>query len=145
MTDDKVHKQEKGPKWQEEDSAIVSRIIIAIGSNTDTHTAIAHARQLLEHEYGNVQFTRTIQTEPIGTFPGPFFNCLAVAYTSQPISVTQCFLKLLEAKCGDTQEQRKEGHVVLDADLLMHGDTRCHEADWQRVYIKTLMAEAGLP
>ena len=50
-------------------------------------------------------------------------------------------LKNIERATGDTRELRQDGKVVLDLDLLKYDDTRFHQADWEREYVRELIAE----
>lgn len=50
-------------------------------------------------------------------------------------------LKELERMCGDDKEARKQGKVLMDADLLWCQGHIYHTADWQRSYIQHLFNE----
>ena len=119
-------------------------IIVALGTNVDTGV-LYRARGVLSEMFADVQFTGIIPTDPIGErFAGrPFYNFVAKASCPDTADSIQDRLKELERACGDSREQRCQGRVVLDADLLAFDGTKYHEADWERPYIKTLLEALG--
>lgn len=121
---------------------VKTETIIALGSNAETDEHIAHAIALIAEALPGTRFSRLMTTEPIGNFDRMFTNCIAVTdtCTSTAAELTR-LLKDTEHACGDTKALRSNGTVMLDADLLLCNGTHYHEADWQRPYIKTLMAE----
>ena len=41
-------------------------------------------------------------------------------------------------------QQRKNGVIVIDIDLLRFGDKKLHKDDWERPYIRQLLEEMNL-
>lgn len=129
---------------------IQTRIIIALGSNSPCADNITKAKKLVERTFKEVYFSRTMLTDPIGQLfretkngepPRKFANCIATALTTLSADEVKEVLKDIEAQCGDSRENRANGLVLLDADLLLHGKERHHEGDWERPYIRELMKE----
>ncbi|MBR4388576.1 MAG: 2-amino-4-hydroxy-6-hydroxymethyldihydropteridine diphosphokinase [Prevotella sp.] len=120
------------------------RIIIALGCNVHRQRNMRAARALLSEFIPDLQFTRNIKTQPIGTVGGlPYLNCLGWGFTSHPRSSLSSMLKEVEQECGNTSEKRLSGQVEMDVDLLLYGSQRHHEKDWSRPYIATLLEEIG--
>ncbi|MGM9708696.1 MAG: 2-amino-4-hydroxy-6-hydroxymethyldihydropteridine diphosphokinase [Prevotella sp.] len=117
------------------------RIILSLGSNTDATTNIGKACDILRGLLGNVRFSRVLSTEPIGIGGPCFLNCLCLAYTSLTTLEVIDVAKQVESLMGSTREDRRKGRVRIDVDLLLYDDQRHHIADWERPYLKLLMAE----
>lgn len=129
---------------------IQTRIIIALGFNSPCADNITKAKKLVERTFKEVHFSRTMLTDPIGQLfretkngeqPRKFANCIATALTTLSADEVKEVLKDIETQCGDSRENRANGLVLLDADLLLHGKERHHESDWERPYIRELMKE----
>ena len=113
----------------------------------------------LAARFPSIRFTRQLVTAAIGIEAAPFANCLAWMETDQDYATLHAATKEIEQQLGSTREDRREGRVVADADILYCGGwDRCsssacsdycggcryHADDWQRPYIQTLMAELPL-
>ena len=72
-----------------------------------------------------------------------FVNALAIAFTDLPEPDIVPILKDIERQCGRTKEEKSQGIVKLDLDLLLYGDLRRKESDWERDYVKQLLGEMG--
>jgi len=55
-----------------------------------------------------------------------------------PEQVTEA-LKQTEIRMGRTNEDRRQGIVRIDLDLMRYDDQRHHVKDWERDYIKKLL------
>lgn len=69
-----------------------------------------------------------------------YYNCMAKATTSLPLTELQQRLKDIETTMGDSHESHLKGIVVIDIDLLAFGSQQLKADDWQRPYIKELVA-----
>lgn len=78
------------------------------------------------------------ETEAIGMPPGTpkFTNEIIIGNTEMTYQELLDATKAIEKDCG----KRTDTRIPLDIDILQHGDTRYHEDDWQRPYVKDLMA-----
>lgn len=121
---------------------IVTKIIISLGSNMLPEYHIDQAVCLLRQAFGELMVTRQLWTEPVGMESScKFLNMLVMASTAWSMQQVQDELKRIEVLCGRKPEDKAKGIVVVDADLLLYNDKRCHLNDWQRDYVKILMAE----
>ncbi len=121
---------------------IVTKIIISLGSNMLPEYHINQAVCLLRQTFGELIVTRQLWTEPVGMESScKFLNMLVMASTAWSMQQVQEELKRIEVLCGRKPEDKAKGIVVVDADLLLYNDKRCHLGDWQRDYVKILMAE----
>lgn len=50
-------------------------------------------------------------------------------------------LKDMERTIGSTPTERKQGIVRIDIDILLADGQRHHEDDWERPYVKNLLAQ----
>lgn len=121
---------------------IVTKIIISLGSNMLPEYHINQAVCLLRQTFGELIVTRQLWTEPVGMESScKFLNMLVMASTAWSMQQVQDELKRIEVLCGRKPEDKAKGIVVVDADLLLYNDKRCHLGDWQRDYVKILMEE----
>lgn len=118
-------------------------VIIALGTNISEKN-IREAQTVLRSVFGDLFFSQTMQTEPIGErFQNTkFYNALAAGTIGdiQPSELVN-ILKMIECDCGDNVTLRQKGTVMIDIDLLKYDNLIFHEADWNRPYIKELAKE----
>ena len=119
----------------------VYELVISLGSNDRQETNMIIAKQLLEQLFGDIQFTKSVWTNPIGIESDRFLNCLAIAHTKHREPQIKSALKRIEIRCGDTRAFRSINIVRMDIDILLFDGQRLHAEDWQRPYIKNLMKE----
>lgn len=117
------------------------QIILALGSNSEQTIGMGKAKTLLMALLGDVRFSKTIWTSPIGIQSDNFLNCMAKANTSMSFSRLNAALKKIEHLCGDTSPNRKENVIKMDIDILQYGTEIRHEKDWSRPYIIELLNE----
>ncbi|MCR5129843.1 MAG: 2-amino-4-hydroxy-6-hydroxymethyldihydropteridine diphosphokinase [Prevotella sp.] len=116
-------------------------LIIAIGSNTSQQTNMKLARQMLIRQFGEVVFTRDLETTPIGLDSDSFLNCLACTQTTLMYRQVKTVLKQLEQEMGASEEEKAAGRVIIDLDILRFNGRRYHVKDWDRPYVKQLISE----
>lgn len=119
-------------------------MIVALGSNTLPLQHLAQAQRLLREHFSGIRFSSSLQTEAIGIQSPPFLNAIGIATTPLQAAQANAILKSIEQECGNDKALRQQGKIVIDIDLLLHGDTVFHPSDWQRDYIRTLLGEMGL-
>lgn len=116
-------------------------VILALGCNVDAPVNMRRLQAALAARFPSIRFTRQLVTAAIGIEAAPFANCLAWIETDQDYATLHAATKEIEQQLGSTREDRREGRVVADADILCCGGCRYHADDWQRPYIQTLMVE----
>lgn len=115
-------------------------IIISIGSNYNQKENISFAKKKLTGMLGEqTSFTRDMWTEPVGIQSEKFINCICISSTKHTLlQLTKAF-KQLEKKCERSKKNDLINKIPLDIDILLYGDQRYHEKDWERQYIQELL------
>ncbi|MBQ6208616.1 MAG: 2-amino-4-hydroxy-6-hydroxymethyldihydropteridine diphosphokinase [Prevotella sp.] len=117
------------------------QVILALGTNHEQELNMSQAKEMLSRLLDGIRFSSLAWTAPIGIVSDHFLNCLAIGGTSLSLPSLLSAIKRIERKCGDTTSLRQENIVCMDIDILMYGDKRMHQGDWQRPYIQQLMNE----
>lgn len=115
-------------------------IIISIGSNYNQKENISFAKKKLAGMLGEqTSFTRDMWTEPVGIQSEKFINCICISTTRHTLlQLTKAF-KQLEKKCERSKKNDLINKIPLDIDILLYGDQRYHDKDWERQYIQELL------
>ena len=115
-------------------------IIISIGSNYNQKENISFAKKKLAGMLGEqTSFTRDMWTEPVGIQSEKFINCICISTTRHTLlQLTKAF-KQLEKKCERSKKNDLISKIPLDIDILLSGNQRYHEKDWERQYIQELL------
>lgn len=120
----------------------VKEIIISIGTNIDQDLNMFIAKQRLEELFHNIQYSSEMWTDPIDMPDSDrFLNCLAYTRTVHGFKQVRQALKQIERRCGVSYAMKHAGIVKMDIDILLYGDERLHESNWNRPYIQQLMKE----
>ena len=106
--------------------------IVSIGSNSDAEQKMREVRHILTDLFDNVAFSTFQWTSPVGAhYTQPFYNG-AVFFESNLGAVDlKAQLKTIESKLGRTSEQKKEGIVPMDLDIIVCNGEIIHP-DYQR-------------
>lgn len=115
--------------------------VIAIGSNVEQTRNIEKAKEKLNALLPTVHYTHALYTKPIDIQSDKFLNLLAWGETDISLSEIEKYIKEIEMHCGSVKEQKQQGIVALDLDILLFDKMRLHEKDWKREYIQILMNE----
>ena len=115
-------------------------IIISIGSNYNQKENISFAKKKLAGMLGEqTSFTRDMWTEPVGIQSEKYINCICISTTRHTLlQLTKAF-KQLEKKCERSKKNDLISKIPLDIDILLYGNQRYHEKDWERQYIQELL------
>ena len=94
--------------------------LLCMGSNTNRYAQLSVAREALRTTFPDIHFGEMMETEAVGSgFHSPFSNQLAkFSTTLSPDSVRDLF-KELERRSGRIPEDKAQGVVKLDIDLLV--------------------------
>ena len=116
--------------------------IILLGSNSDVEKNLPEARKCLEQILCFEHYTTVIESPPYGgKGPSPYHNQMVEATTALTFSQLKDTLKNIEKQLGRTQEDREQGIVNIDLDILQYDDTRHHLRDWERPYVQQLLPQ----
>lgn len=122
-------------------------LIVSLGSNihteggdtTDARQHLEEARQRLSAYVEDMRASHISTTQAIGINASDFCNQLIHGRTRLDIDTLGITLKEIETRMGRRRTPRHE--VAIDIDLLKYDETICHEADWQRDYVKDLLCD----
>ena len=122
----------------------ISRLIISLGSNTaDGADTVARAVRMLRTVFRSVTATRTLQNAAVGmgAEAPDFHNALVLVRTTLSEDDARAVCKAMESCLANTLPLRRQGVIVLDADIVMaDGHVRRHK-DYEREYFRTLLRE----
>ena len=142
----------------------MDEVIISLASNCDQEKNLHQAHLCLEQILSSCRYTKAIWTEPyvggnasklcneVGeasklckvadeASPTIYLNQLVYATTSLTVDDLQSALKDIELRLGRIADDRQQGIVRIDLDLLQYDGQRYHLRDWDRPYIKALLRE----
>ena len=116
------------------------QILLSLAANIQQKENMAEARHRLSALIDDTCYTPEQWTEPIGNSrPDKYLNQLVRATTTLSADELQQRCKEIETAMGRSAEERRQGIVRIDIDLLLHDGRRYHERDWERDYIKQLL------
>lgn len=118
------------------------QVILSLAANCDAEKNLPEARLCLEQILTFTHYTDAIWTEPIGCKRKDLYlNQLVKAQTELTYEQLNEQLKAIEQQMGRTREDRQQGIVRMDLDILEYDGTRHHLADWERHYVKLLLPQ----
>lgn len=121
-----------------------TEIIISLGSNFNAKENIDFAKKKLKAMLGEeTVFTQEIWTDPIGIVSDRFINCICFSKTKHALTQLLKAFKQLEKQRSRSKKNDRLNKITLDIDILKYGDTKYHEEDWNRDYVKELIAESN--
>ena len=116
--------------------------LLCLGSNLDASTRLSAARSALLSHFPDIRFSNEMVTEAIGSgFLSPFHNQVARLTTSLPAEEVRAILKGIEQAQGRIPEDKANGIVKLDIDLLVYDDGVLKPKDLEREFVKIGLEE----
>ena len=110
--------------------------LLCLGSNIEAPTRLSAARSALLSHFPHIRFSEEMVTEAIGSgFLSPFHNQVASLETSLPAEQVRTILKSIEQMQGRLPEDKAQGIVKLDIDLLTYDDIILKPKDMERKFI----------
>lgn len=110
--------------------------LLCLGSNFKRHVHLAAARDALQKQFTNILFGEEMETEAIGTdVLSPFSNQLAKLQTDLSLNEVSHILKRIEIENGRLSEDKAQGIVKLDIDILLADSAVIKPDDLKRDYI----------
>jgi 2-amino-4-hydroxy-6-hydroxymethyldihydropteridine diphosphokinase len=118
----------------------VHKVMLCLASNSQQEQNMEAARRLLTGLLADLHYTSEHWTEPVNSArTDMYLNQLATGTTDLEAEALNLRLKEMEQQLG--RKHDKSGIVTIDIDLLLYDDTRYHLRDWERNYVKDLLAE----
>lgn len=119
-------------------------ILISLASNYEQESNLALARLKLGKLLEPISYSEAIWTEPVNVQrPDLYFNQLLHAQTNLSVQDLQIGLKGIECDMGRNSDDRRQGIVRIDLDLMLYDEERYHLRDWERTYMKKLLQKFG--
>ena len=118
----------------------MKQILISLGSNTNQTDNICKAIELIAHIATGITCSEKVWTAPIGMVSDRFLNCIVSGYTTMSLDELTNATKSIEKLCGRTKGDKDKGIIKIDIDILRYNNETLHPADWERDYIKHLVA-----
>ncbi|MBQ8673740.1 MAG: 3-deoxy-manno-octulosonate cytidylyltransferase [Bacteroides sp.] len=120
-----------------------SGYFIALGSNTEAVGALALARRRLEEVAMTLHCSPAEWTAAIGCHRNnaPFLNQVVLLQTALDTASLKALLKAIEKEAGRSVEEKEQEIVRLDLDLLMAHGRLLKPEDWERPYVKRMVAD----
>ena len=119
--------------------------LLCIGSNMARHIHMENARKSLTEHFPDIRFGEEMETEAIGgNFLSPFSNQVATFSTSLSAEEVRCILKGIERDNGRTTEDKAQGIVKLDIDLLKYDTLVLKPADLEKDFVTAGMKSLEL-
>ena len=120
--------------------------ILSLSTNLPNPEIIHITAEKLRGILDGMRLSETIRTEPVGMSESTpdYFNAIAIGHTSMGYDYLRSMLKGMEIDAGRTHEKSATGIIPLDIDILMYGDKKYKDEDWQREYNIRLLSSIGL-
>lgn len=101
------------------------RCTLCLGSNTEAERNVERAREMLTALLPGICWDEARWTEPVD-FPNPalFLNQMAAFDTTMSREEVRMKFKEIERLCGRQPEDKAQGIVRMDIDLLTYGEER---------------------
>ena len=116
--------------------------ILCLGSNLDAATRMSAARSVLLSHFPDICFSQEMVTEAIGSgFLSPFHNQVARFTTPLDAESVRNLLKGIEQTQGRLPEDKAQGIVKLDIDLLKYNECVLKPKDLEREFVLAGMKE----
>ena len=119
--------------------------LLCLGSNYNRTAKMASARKDLEKRFPCIRFSTEMETEAIGDrFLSPFSNQIASFDTPLSAEEVRSILKQIEHDNGRLPEDKAQGIVKLDIDLLMYDDNILKPKDLEKDFVSEGIKRLGL-
>ena len=111
--------------------------ILCLGSNFYRIAHMAYAQRELKKHFPTIRFSEEMETEAIGSrFLSPFSNQVASFETTLSSEEVRAILKQIERDLGRLPEEKPQGVIRIDIDLLIYDDCVLKPADLERDFVK---------
>lgn len=118
----------------------MNQLILSLGSNTNSEINMIDCRKKLSELFSNIVFSKTSLTMPYGDkYTLNFLNQLALINTNLGQRDIETILKKIEVEMGRSSNDKEQGIVKIDIDLIKWNETFLRSSEWERSYIKDLL------
>ena len=109
---------------------------LCLGSNFYRIAHMAYAQRELKKHFPAIRFSEEMETEAIGSrFLSPFSNQVASFETKLSAEEVKVILKQIEHDLGRRPEEKSQGVIRIDIDLLMYDDCVLKPQDMERDFV----------
>ena len=123
---------------------ITHSCLLCMGCNLDRTAHMTLARRDLENHFPGIRFGTEMETEAIGSgFLSPFSNQVALLHTSLSAQEVHTLLKQIERNHGRVPDDKAQGIVRMDIDLLTYDHVVLKPADMEKPYVQAGIEELG--
>lgn len=123
---------------------ITHSCLLCMGCNLDRTAHMTSARRDLENHFPGIRFGTETETEAIGSgFLSPFSNQVALLHTSLSAQEVHTLLKQIERNHGRVPDDKAQGIVRMDIDLLTYDHVVLKPADMEKPYVQAGIEELG--
>ena len=109
----------------------MARVYVSVGSNIDRERNVASALSALARSYGDLEQSRTYETEAVGFAGDAFYNLVVAFDTDQSPQQVAAELSRIEDQHGRDRSAGKFSNRSLDLDLLLYDDVILDEPGLQ--------------
>ena len=123
---------------------ITHSCLLCMGCNLNRTAHMTSARRDLENHFPGIRFGTEMETEAIGSgFLSPFSNQVALLHTSLSAQEVHTLLKQIERNHGRVPDDKAQGIVRMDIDLLTYDHVVLKPADMEKPYVQAGIEELG--
>ena len=109
---------------------------LCLGTNFYRIAHMAYAQRDLKKHFPTIRFSEEMETEAIGSrFLSPFSNQVASFETTLSSEEVRAILKQIERDLGRLPEEKSQGVIRIDIDLLMYDDCVLKPTDLERDFV----------
>lgn len=118
----------------------MNKALLSIGSNTNALFNLNRAIKILQLYFKNIKFTESAESKPYGTiYKCVFLNTLAYFETNISKDELVLCLKSIETEMGRRPEQKAQGKIIIDIDLIKWNNEIVKPEDFKRSYVRNLL------
>lgn len=121
---------------------VMHQVILSLGANYQAEKNLPEAQKSLGQILFSPHYTDAIWTEPIASKRTDLYlNQLVKAQTELDFETLIKSIKEIEIQHGRTPEEREQGIVRIDIDVLEFDGVQHHQRDWERPYVQDLLPQ----
>ena len=116
------------------------KVLVSLGANTDARFNLNRAKNILLSYFPTIQFTIDIENQPYGVnFKDWFLNTLGYFESDLCKNELISLFKHIEKSMGRSDQDKDEGKVIIDIDLIRWNNEVLKPDDFKRSYVIDLL------